>query len=258
MIGVVAFSTTVGVPYPLEEITILGSGGEQEHAKDAIDALIADGMTAMGSGLPEGQEQLDTRGVVTHDHNMVLLSDGMENIPPYWTDASVHDTIFEAGTTVHVVGLGTPEAAWYDRLKDVADETGGELWLVNESATTSAGPRPMVSSPFPEALPNRLADAYKSAAELAGHMQRLWEAKGTLDAEHRTVTYKVEVEWGLGEAIFSVNWDDPGSKVELSLKDPKGDPVDESPPQVTRQTDPTHDQYRIHTPEGGTWTVTLT
>ena len=259
MIGAVAFSTTVGVPYPLEEIITLGPGGEQEHAKDAIDALTADGMTAMGSGLLEGQDQLDTRGVVTHEHYMMLLSDGMENISPYWTDASVHDTIVDAGTTVHVVGLGPPEAAWYDRLEDVAGETGGEFWLVNENATTLAGPGPMISSPFPETLPNQLADAYKSAAELAGHMQRLWEARGTLNVEYpQTVTYKVEVEKGLGEAIFSVNWDDPYSLVKLSLKRPDGSTVDPGDPGVSRQTDDTHDQYRITTPQDGTWGVTLT
>ncbi|MEA3397624.1 MAG: VWA domain-containing protein [Chloroflexota bacterium] len=261
MIGAVAFSSTIGVPYPLEEIVTLGAGGEQEHAKDAIDVLTSGGMTAMGSGLLEGQDQLDTLGVHTHEHYMVLLSDGMENISPLWTDASVHDTIVDAGTIVHVVGLGPPEAAWYDRLEDVADETGGEFWPVDESSTSTsmADLELMVASPFPATLPNRLADAYKSAAEIAGHMQRLWEAKGNLNPDQpRTITYKVEVETGLGEAIFSVNWDNPDSKVELSLKDPNGDPVKLGDPGVSRQTDNTHDQYRIITPQGGIWEVTLT
>jgi Mg-chelatase subunit ChlD len=259
MIGAVAFSSTVAVPYPLEEITTLGPGGEQEAAKDEIDDLISGGMTAMGSGLLEGQDQLDARGVIAHEHYMVLLSDGMENISPLWTDPSVHDTIVDAGTIVHVVGLGPPEAAWYDRLEDVADETGGEFWPVSESATTLTAHGPMAASPFAEALPNRLADAYKSAAEAAGHMQRLWEAKGILSVEYpQAVTYKVDVERGLAEAIFSVNWDDLDGRVELSLKDPHGNPVTESPPKVTRQQDRTHDQYRIQTPEGGTWEVTLT
>ncbi|MCD6345660.1 MAG: VWA domain-containing protein [Anaerolineae bacterium] len=259
MIGAVAFSSTVGIPYPLEEIATLGAGGEQEHAKDAIDVLTAGGMTAMGSGLLEGQKQLDTRGDPTHEHYMVLLSDGMENVSPLWTDASVHDTIVDADTIVHVVGLGPPEAAWYYRLEDVADETGGEFWPVNESSTGMVGLKSITASPFPTALPNRLADAYKSAAEIAGHTQRLWEAQGYLNPDQpRTVTYKVEVETGLGEAIFSVNWDDPDSRVELSLKDPNGDPVKPSDPGVSRQTDNTHDQYRLITPQGGTWEVTFT
>ncbi len=258
-IGTVAFSSTVSVPYPLEPITTLGTGGEQEAAKDEIDALTADGTTAMGSGLLEGQHQLDTRGDASHEHTMVLLGDGMENEPPYWTDASVHDTIVDAGTIVHVVGLGPPTAAWYHRLEDVADETGGEFWPVDETVTVSASDAgTATSSPFVSSLPNRLADAYKSAAEIVGRLQRLWEETGTLNVEEpRTVTYEVDVEKGLGEALFSVNWDDPDSRIVLSLTDPDGDAVTEKTPGVIRHTDRTHDQYRVQAPEGGKWLVKL-
>ncbi|MBM4431344.1 MAG: hypothetical protein FJ026_13525, partial [Chloroflexi bacterium] len=69
--------------------------------------------------------------------------------------------------------------------------------------------------------------------------------------------FEVPLEKGLPEAIFTVNWDDPGSPIQMTLYDPKGDQVKAGYPGMIHQTDTTHDQYRIRNPMAGVWVVEL-
>jgi len=264
MVGVVAFSTTVSTRYNLTAIT---SGGTTlTNAKAQVNAMPTsppgNWLTAMGSGLLAGQTELTTRGDLNHEWNMVLLSDGMENVAPYWNDAAVHNTIVPTKTVVNVVAVGPPHAAWYSRLQQVASDTHGEFWPVDETTSLAASGYSPAASPFdafPTSLANRLADAYKAAAERGGHQQRLWEGHGYLDPrKDPTDTYEVNVPKNLPEAIFAVNWSSSGNYIDLQLFRPDGSQVKVGDPGVEYHEDSTHKQFRILNPPAGMWVVRIT
>jgi Mg-chelatase subunit ChlD len=276
MIGTVAFSTTASVPYSLTAIT--ESGSEQADAKAAVNALSAGGLTAMGSGLLEGQTQLDTRGGTGHKQVMVLLSDGIENVPPKWTDSTVRDPIVNAGTIVHTVGLGPSDAAWYGRLSDIASATGGEFRAVNQYGTTMAADasdadttsiRELAgeagvqlqpdSTLFPSTLENRLADIYQTIVETIKVLPRLWQATGTLDESDSQDTHTIQIIGGLGEATFTVNWSDASEVVDLQLTRPNGSVVSPGDSDVLDyKAGNTHEHYRLSQPSAGNWEILLT
>ena len=87
MIGLARFWDTAATLYPL---TLVAAAETQlEDVKIEIDAMSADGMTAIGPGLLEGKGQLEASGNPTHTWNIVLLGDGKENVPPCWEGVSL-------------------------------------------------------------------------------------------------------------------------------------------------------------------------
>ncbi|HEY66199.1 MAG TPA: VWA domain-containing protein [Caldilineae bacterium] len=258
MIGVASFASSAGINYPLTTIT---GDPEWNAAKTAVNGLSASGTTALGQGALAGYNELNNKGQNDHDWAMVLLSDGMENVTPYWSDASVSGVIVPSRVVVHTVALG------YDAdetlLSSIAGQTGGTFYaagtdILPASASGTAGEissiAPLVPN-IPDTLPNRLADIYKSIAEQIGHQQRLWERMGALIGQE---SFEVPVEEGVPEAIFTVNWDNANQPIIMELRDPDGDLVKPGYPGMTHQTDATHDQYRIRRPKPGVWAVILT
>ncbi|NOZ28107.1 MAG: VWA domain-containing protein [Chloroflexi bacterium] len=258
MIGVASFASSAGVNYALTTIT---GDPEWNAAKTAVNGLSASGSTALGQGAQAGYNELSSKGQSDHDWAMVLLSDGMENVAPYWSDSSVSGVIVPSRVVVHTVALG------YDAdetlLSSIAGQTGGTFYAAGtdvlpssaSGATVASSPEAPLVPEIPSTLPNRLADIYKSIAEQIGHQQRLWERTGTLIGRE---TFEVTVEKGVPEAIFTVNWDSDRLPVTMELQDPDGDLVKPGYPDMTHQTDATHDQYRIRRPKPGVWVVTLT
>ena len=82
-VGVTSFAASASTDYTLHEIT---DGSIRTDAIDAINGLAATGTTALGQGMQQGQGLLETAAHYSHDWTLVLLSDGWENVPPYWAD----------------------------------------------------------------------------------------------------------------------------------------------------------------------------
>jgi len=258
MIGVVSFESSAAVNYGLTTVT---GDPEWNAAKDAVNALALGGATALGSGAKLGYDELVARGKSDHDWSLALLSDGMENVSPYWSDPAVGGTIIPSRVVVHTVALGrdADEAL----LGDIAADTDGRAFQAGvdilppaaaASAATAASPAALPGPNMPTTLPNRLADVYKAIGEVNGHQQRVWESTGYFCEQ---LVFEVPVEEGLPEAIFTVNWDDPAVWMQMSLTDPLGNLVKDNPPDVREIQDATHHQFRVQKPLGGGWVVEL-
>lgn len=258
MVGVVAFSTTVSVPFPLTTVTDTITLDTARTAINAMpDSPPATWLTAIGSGLLTGKTQL-AGGGATHEQSIVLLSDGMENVAPKWSDpgSGVQTAFTGCDITVHTVAMGPSNASWRPLLEDISNGAcngDGEAWHTSggDTSPTTAG---VQATAFPTSLSNRLADIYLSIAEQDARDQRLWEATGSVDREAPAL-YDVYVPDGLPEAIWTLNWD--VGALELRLFDPDGNLVKDGDPGVTRLQDATHDQFRIATPQRGIWRVEL-
>ena len=255
MIGVVSFETSAAVNYSLTTVT---GDTEWNAAKDAVNALAVAGATALGSGAKLGYNELDAQGKDDHDWSLALLSDGMENISPYWSDPTVGGVIIPSRVVVHTVALGRD--ADTALLGDIANDTDGRAFeagvdtLPLAAAAATTAPAAVPGPNLPTTLPNRLADIYKAIGEVNGHQQRVWERTGYICEKE---VFEVPVEQNLPEAIFTVNWDDPATWMRMALTDPKGNLVKDNPPDVREITDATHHQFRVQKPLGGVWVVEL-
>ena len=241
-VGVVSFGSEAGVEFGLTEIT---DATVREDAIDAVDALTATGWTALGQGAKAGYAELLT-GEPDNRWSLVLLSDGFENVEPYWDEVSPDIT----DAVVHTVALG--EDADSSLLEQIAGEKHGNFFVVDVEAPSSvmgvsavtAGPVALAST-----LPNRLADVYLAIGELELNRQRLWDASGP--AIDLLKPFSVVVEPGMDEALFTLNWDTPLGYLTMSLIDPGGKTVT---PDGELRSD-THHQLRVVRPAAGTWWV---
>jgi hypothetical protein len=261
MIGMDTFSSTAELKYPLTTVT---GATEKDAVNVEVDGLEAGGLTALGSGAQIANTELTANGNVTHDHTMVILSDGNQNVAPDW--ASVVGGI-PADTVIHTVALGPScaEASWScpDEilLGDIASAFNGEYYRVLTSGAFALNATSQASN-----LRNVLADVYRAAAEETFGWERLWEASGDVgECTTVSVTHQVYLEQGLTEALFALHWSDyiVGVSNPLELRRPDGLKVDPGDPDVVehRLVSPLrsngHEQYRISTPVSGTWTVNV-
>jgi hypothetical protein len=244
MIGVTSFATTASTDYPLTTIT--PGSTVREDAITAINSLTASGTTALGQGVQQGYGLLTASGGVDHDWSLVLLSDGWENVPPYWADieASVTDAV------VHTVALG--EDADAALLQSIAGVKHGNYFYVDVNPPILAAQESLNAPPLDLALtlPNRLADTYVSIGELTHSYQRLASQIGNAD---QPAPFSVEMPAGLPDALFTLNWDSPGGYMRLVLTDPAG--VQVKPDE--EYFGATHHVARIKTPAPGSWRVAI-
>lgn len=248
-IGVTSFATSASVDYTLHKIT---GASVRTNAIAAIDGLSAGGTTALGQGAQTGYGQLTAHGDPAHDWSMVLLSDGWENVSPYWADVQASIT----NAVVHSVALG--EDADTALLQSIAGAKHGQYFYVDVNPPTAAlaanSSTALVLPPLglPNTLPNRLADVYTAVGELTHGYQRWAERTGSA-AEGKTFEFNVSVPEGAPQAIFSLNWDDPAGYLRMLLNDPKGQGVTADAERVGE----THHQLVVKKPMPGLWLVTV-
>jgi hypothetical protein len=266
-IGVISFQRrdqnhdgTIVDPDELAEpkfaIVTAGEGvtDQRPAARSAIDAISPDTSpgfvgpeTSVGAGLVEAQTMLTGGAVAGHEPHIVLLTDGLENYPPFWTAAGPGGPLrptFDAGTTrVDAVGVG--QDADDVLLLDMAAVTGGEFRHLNEGS----------GSFF---LLSRLADFYKTVDEDVRGEQRFFYAEGFPEAtipirdKPRRVGY-FDVEPSLDWMTVAFHADqDNAATVELWPPGATG-PITITPPTVTLRSEPKHSIYRIRTPAAGRW-----
>ncbi|MBN1641790.1 MAG: S8 family serine peptidase [Anaerolineae bacterium] len=268
-IGLTYFESVTATLYPLTQV----STGETEidDVKAMIDTMVDLHGTALGAGMLAGKDELESSGVATHTWHMVLVSDGMETLPPCWDTssgnpgcvggASIQPEFVSAegcpAIQVDTVAIGPEEASWRALLEDIAGQTCGDPWNATyetDSVGVGAAHTPLL---YPQTLPNTLADIYAAIAEGNTHQQRLWEEVGLL-ASDETVERAFPLESGLPHVIVAVNWADAAAPLQVALLRPDGTPVSAADPGVEVKTDPTHVHYRLDGPDKGEWRLRLT
>ncbi len=231
MVGVVSFSSSASVDYPLTEIT--GPTIETE-AKNAIDAMYAGGYTSIGGGLRNGQAQLTNSGAATHPSAMVLLSDGYQNRSP--SVSQVLPDILATKTKVFTIALGPKSDQAL--LQDIAAQTNGQYYL----APTST----------------ELAGIYSNLSGQVANNQTMFSQTGAAQ-EGITDEKTVQIDPSVEEAQFSISWSGTGNDLDLTLKDPNGNIFDSNTmdSNVTFTSGTTSESDTISSPVPGEWTMQI-
>jgi hypothetical protein len=234
-LAVVSFDDIIETPHPMA----LVDAASRTAAKQAIAALNARGLTSIGGGLQEGQNQLTSSGEATHPWAIILLTDGHENTSPMV--ATVLPAIAATKTVVHTVALGS--SSDQDLLLDIAAQTGGTY---NVAPTSS-----------------QLQGIYNTIAAAVSGQQTLLALTGSVQAG-ATDQKSVVVDSTIGEATFSISWANSASTIDLTLEDPNGNAINPtvatSNPNITYVPGSTYAYYRIKSPTlvSGVWKLMIT
>jgi uncharacterized repeat protein (TIGR01451 family) len=236
-VGVVSFSDSVSVNFPVTAIT---GPGTQASAKSAINSLNASGATNIGGGLQAALNQITSQADHSCNNIIVLLSDGDHNTgtPP----ANVIPALQDEGVTVLSVGLGAGISSFGQAtLQNVATQTGGKFYRVSNSAD-------LVALFIQLSLENTGS----------GLLARAPEAINSGEVKESSVL----VEAGAESATFAVTIDNPADAITLTLQTPSGGVItqaDAGPnPAVEFIAGPNSRIFRIHAPEAGTWKMIIT
>lgn len=275
-VGVISFQRrdqdrngTIVEPDELSELkfplTVAGEGATDQRpaARNVIGLITPDTTpgfvgpeTSIGAGLLRSRTMLNTGGVAGHEQNIVLLTDGLENYPPYWSRSGPSGSPlrpdFAAGNIrVDTVGLGGD--ADDALLGDIAAVTGGENRNLNEGS----------GSFF---LLSRLSNWYKAIDEDVRGEQRFFYQEGfpketvvgsgtlAVAVGRRTIRvqyFSVEPALDWMTVAFHSNIDNAAT---VALFEPASStPIVISPPAVTFRSDAKHAVYRIQHPKPGLW-----
>ena len=210
-LGEVSFASTATIdfdePGPAEVVTELtsGFGGNLGVAKSEVNALAAGGATNIRDALQAGLDLLppgsDRRKV------LVFLSDGMKTAGGDPSDPAFLNQFAAQDVKVYAVGFGTEGGSGLagldlNLLSTLATQGSGGLFHVAENSTQ---------------LDKFFIESVGGAIE----SELVVDPEG--DLAPREV---VEVDAGLGSkdlnATFIATWDEPTTKVELSLRSPSG------------------------------------
>jgi len=269
-IAVVSFSTNSAVNYPTTLVPAADPASVLDPAKTIVNGLTPDDLTAIGKGLLDGQAQVTAAPA---DHSVadvvILLSDGMENVDPYYNTPAVKGVIEPSDTIVHTIGVGPASAGFHALLDEIADDNGGDFLPVNESGSSimAAAADTVIATGadvWPTQLPNRLGDVYKQYAETILDESRLFQAQGVGGAvTGAPETWNLAVPENLKRINFSLNWALVESSVRFTVTDPDKN-VYEYNPQDPKgaaskfcRIDVTHRTCIIDNPKGGTWQMQL-
>ncbi|KAK3586501.1 hypothetical protein CHS0354_033524 [Potamilus streckersoni] len=177
-LGIVSFSNSATTLTPLREIK---NDTDRHILQNITSSLFASGGTGIGQGLLNAKLLFESSGMSTRESEIILLTDGEENIPPYI--ANVTDALIEAGIVVHTISI-TEDAQ--KNLKDLAQATGGTFLTFLEEQSVSfidVLSQVIISS---DATPDT-----NTPETIASH------SKNTLANENYTETFKVDN--GLGK-----------------------------------------------------------
>lgn len=265
-IGVVGFSTDIVDPvFDLQDAT----EASLQDAKAVIDGWETHNKTAIGKGILEGQSLLLDVDDSTHDWEIALLSDGKQNVAPYWDD--IKDSI-DNKIVIDSVALGAD--ADLTLMNDIADATDGSIRfaaidqcpevdtktfssiLPGTTSSASSMSSSVFGSTDMSGLSLELADIYKGFAEKARMEDRIGDWTGILDSIYGLdwEEYYLTLESGLPEAIFALNWDGVGtSPLMIYINDVPVEDLIEGETTL----DATHVQYRLPYPAPGEYKITV-
>ena len=250
--ALVWFTTDAGAAFELAPMTV----ANQVPLIAQINALSPLDWTSIGDGLNEALDESESpRADPAHYCGLVLLSDGMENRPAYWSD--VQPRAAESPCVIHVVALG-PET---DELllqeisqKGTADpdDDGSYFYATISDTVASAVTATSVSAQWP----NRLAGIYDDVAARLAQRQRFFKALGFVGRTPRDHT--IQVDASIDEAVFAFKWSGVDGAGRLELRDPGGALITPATPGVSHRSSPTDEVYRLPKPMSGLWRARVT
>ncbi|NOZ49947.1 MAG: VWA domain-containing protein, partial [Chloroflexi bacterium] len=220
-------------------------------AKNAITSLntVPAVLTSIGDGLEKARNEFVVRGSALGEDWIVLLSDGMENEAAFWTD--IRAAILAAGIKVQSIALGP--YADQALMQAIATDTGGIYYYVDVAPGTLAAQDASASGN----LPNRLADAYASSNEVIRRHERIYETTGTVNRGATNNHVIALHEGGVEDGIFSINWNDAASAINVRITRPDGSPVSDGVHGVRIFKSSTHYVAQVGAMAAGNWKVEI-
>ena len=177
-------------------------------------------LTAMGQGILMAYNDLVARGIATDEWRIALLSDGLENIAPYWDDAAVSGVVVSSRVQIDAIALG--DGAHQARLRRISEQTEGEYFFVpvptggvtaaarSVNAAAASGPDPVVE--------NWVSDVFAQMHERDKNLTRIWSLSSTVKTAGDEY---FEMYAGMRELVLTVNW--PRLfELKMRLVDPDG------------------------------------
>jgi hypothetical protein len=110
-------------------MTTISGDTERTQAKAAINGWVASGLTALGSGVIEGRDEILSTGT-TCVQALVVLSDGAENVAPFID--SVKQSLIDADISVFSIAIGNGKQT--QEMADLADDTQGKFYHVKDAS----------------------------------------------------------------------------------------------------------------------------
>jgi len=279
-LGVISFEGTPSDPP--DHLLGLVDDTARDDAQDAIRAVTAGGGTSIGAALTAALDEFLANGDGDKPDVVILLSDGMETLPPYY--AAVREAVRDSGVTVHTVALGAD--ADEPLMQLIQDDTGGDyLYAAIDDVVAQAPvlPRP-AGCDSPAALPDRLRTlcaAPTAPAAAAGPAQisswllglsNIYDyLEGRVEGRARVQAVQLSaqlfipisttavLDTSISRATFAVAHNAAGSQIPSSvwLVTPGGTTIDPGslPPGATYRFDASHDVYEIPSPQPGVWEI---
>ena len=274
------------------EFDIKPAAGNRSAAETAVNGFTASSSTPLGTGLTVGLQELNSLAAADRNPKraLLLLSDGMENVPNFWADppdwyhsppnpgnSPVVDLFSLAANSdviVHTISLG-PDAD-HDLMRDISlsrDGTHTQVDVFPAPGTLTAArfdwqnllfgntiAYAQPADPNAVTLPNRLANSYEHMHNDVSFQQRLRQRVHVIASDPKFIdvdrprfdTMNIEMEPGLDFATLAVNWDGelPDSVIVIP-------PPGQNPAVIERSQSVSNDVFRIPAPQPGTWQVLL-
>jgi hypothetical protein len=233
-LGIVSFSTTASVNFPL---TQLNNSTSRDNAMAAVNSLVANGATNISDGLLTALSQLTSQGDCPGcEKTIILLSDGDNNVglPP----ESVIAALQNAGVNVVAVTLGSNISTPGEiSLKNIANQTEGRYIRAANLQT--------------------LMELFVNLSSgLGGYKGVSFAPQLISSGQIREIP--VLVETGAASTNFGVIITDQMDNVTLSLRKPSGGIITENNgPNVVFSAEPNSRLFKVTAPEPGTWSITV-
>ncbi len=250
------------------------STDNRDLAINVVNNLQPDGtyfpyQTTIGAGLLEALNEVQDEGNPDHEYEIVLLSDGIENLAPFWEKVEAGPPVVmpirpevlgaDPDVRVHTIAVGQDADALL--LLDIANDTGGQFFNMYEG-TASYG------------LISRLASVYKYIDEEMRGEQRFHYKEGIPEAitiqkspfnpqstavihRKRIRVDSLYVPQGFESVSLGFHWNLKNSIEQINLYDPNLALMLASPPGRTIHSDPNHKIYKIRDPEPGWYYYTV-
>jgi ribosomal protein S12 len=232
-VGVVQFNSTAAV--------MMAPSNDFDQARSVIERLYPTGRTAMAAGLKSGIELLTGQP----SGGIILLSDGLPNIPLDGTTANSEDEIRQqvldlaqqAGSLnicVYTIGFGEAYAGTMD-----------ETFLIEVANQSSCG------AYYPAVDAMNLANVYTLLGHQTSGGSILFQQTGEISQNQQLDIGTVNVPDYQENLHFTLNW--PGSRLDPVLLDPQGQTVDANYPGASLSTTQSLASIIVQNPVPGPW-----
>ncbi len=249
-LGLVSFSDSISVDYPLSEVT----GESTRNAiTAAVNSLQAGGGTDIGDGLLMALNQLTGDDDCNCEKTIILLTDGEHNVgtPP----ESVLPALQRAGIRLQTATVGSQVgAAGEESLQHMADATGGSSISISGAFDPSGTPSEAYSDAALIGFFSRISNDVKGNSMVAQQREVI--------AANQTKEFDVFVEQNATSVSFTMNATDQADQLTLTLRTPSGVVITQADastnPNIKFETSSGSQTFHIQTPESGDWKVVAT